>query len=156
MTNQNKNTVDIAEEQEKLFVRWREILNIAIAQLDNYINTFDQSNFFTFSDNEKKKKQLKKEYFTFMCIFKDSIKKCGDCNAELARMIIAADKQMDAKLTYKLSSVFDNYINVEKELYIYTAASEAELSKSRVSTSLLINSARRLNAALNDFIGKII
>ncbi len=147
--------LSLQQQLDVLVADWKVILQEALSKIDTYINSFEQSEFFSFSQSNEKQKQYKKEYFSFMCELTKSIEASGDCAARLAVIINEADMQEDEEMTFRSAKIFDLYMALEKELAEFTSTAENALNQNKASASTLLNSANVLKNTIFTFVQKL-
>ncbi len=124
-------------------------------KIEQYLNAFRQTDFFTLDNEDEKREYYKKQYtdFTQQII---SLTENAQSNAnEIVSLMLLADMAMDAELSVVLEALFTSFQTIEKELYIHTKSAEAELSKAPFSVTRLMSSAKRLLTSFTDFSNKI-
>ena len=131
-----------------LFQNIRSLLKQLLEQIDKYTLSFSQKDFFTFSDIEERSKLYKHEYYTFICEFNAIYASLGQRISEIATLMLEADRSMDEEKTVLFNSIFQKHLLLEKELSVFTSATEKELAKASASVSLLLDSANRLSISI--------
>lgn len=135
-------------DNRELFLNIRSLLKQLLEQIDKYTLSFRQKDFFTFSDIEERSKLYKREYYTFICEFNTVYASLGQQISKIAMLLLESDRNMDEEKTVLFNSIFEKHLLLEKELSVFTYATEKELAKASSSVSLLLDSANRLSISI--------
>lgn len=117
-----------------------------IKEFRSYMDTFEQKDFFSFSETEIKKKYYKDKYHTLTSKLVPLMTAMDKSISTIASLLIKADRAMDYEMISKLQSVFDFYSLLEKEIYEYTVVMEKEFQRERTSLSVLLDSSKRVTS----------
>ena len=140
--------------QENISSQTVELLKEIIVKTNYYIGGFEKKALFTFSNNQNDQKEYTERYFLFISEIASMISKLTDLNAELASLLIKADKEMDIELIVLCEKKFNAFLLFEKDLYTYTTSVENTLDTSNASAVFLINAAQKFKNAVNRLINE--
>lgn len=127
------------------------VANTIVRSADAFMKEFHKSDIFSFSDPNKKD-NYEKKYFLFISSISPMLSRLTTLNAELATLLINADKAMEAELTVLCEKKFNAFETFERALYEYTSDIESELSKSTASVVFILNTTQKFKEALNQLI----
>ena len=122
---------------------------------DDFINSFNQNDLFTFRSSSNSKRNLEEyleKYYLFFSKISPMISELSSLNAKLASLLIEADKSMHVELIIVCENKFNAYEKFEHELYEYIKSLEDAFANSSASASLIINLTQRLKNSLTALI----
>lgn len=119
-----------------------------ISRLDNYSSRFTLSDKLSFSISQSQLEKHFEEYLLFAASLFDTVREMSATNAELALLLIEADKAMEIELTLSLEARFNAFTEFESALYEYTSSVEGAYDNGSLSISILLNSAQKFKNAL--------
>ena len=127
-----------------------ELAKSIIKETDGYLSKFNIAASFSFSAPNVEK--IENDYMTFLLKISKNISLMTDLNAELASLIIAADKAAQIEPTLLLQTRFDAFCNFEKALYEFTSKTDDAISSGKISNSFIISSTQKFKLALETLI----
>ena len=125
------------------------LLDKLIESIDNYLNGFNQKEILSFSSSTSKEslKEYTENYFLFVSSIAPIISELTSLNAELASLLIKADKNMEIELIVTCEKKFNAFEEFERALYEYTSSVEKELLNSNANAAFLINATQKFKIA---------
>lgn len=117
-----------------------------IKDTDTYLSKFNISSSFSFSKTNLT--ELENNYMNFLMTLSPKISKLTSLNAELASLIIAADKAKKIETTLLLQKRFDAFCIFEKALYEYTSSIDQAFENGKISTSFIIASTQKFKISM--------
>ena len=118
----------------------------------NLIN--NRADFFTF--NDKNKKATSERLYSLFSVnasqTSNIMSNLANKNAELASLLIAADKAMDIELIAVCEKQFTAYEQLEKNYFNYITAIENENLNSNLTINFLVKTIKKLELELDNFI----
>lgn len=130
------------------------LANTILEATNNYINGFEQRDFLGFSGSKEKLKKYEEDFVAFLLKISPTLSELRNSNADLASLIIKADKLMEAELVVICEKQFLAFEELEKKLYEYTSTTEESLSNAKATASSLVNAAQKFKIALLKFISE--
>ena len=131
------------EKHRELFDNINALINKITERADKYSLTFEQKDFFTFSDAEERSKRYKREYLAFICDFNELYVQLSVHFDSVAQALLEADRDLDEQNIALFNSVFEKCLETEKELAAFTTTVEAETQKSNASVSVILNALKK-------------
>ena len=125
------------------------LLDKLIKSIDNYLNGFNQKEILSFSSSTSKEslKEYTENYFLFVSSIAPIISELTSLNAELASLLIKADKNMEIELIVTCEKKFNAFEEFERALYEYTSSVEKELLNPNANAAFLINATQKFKIA---------
>ncbi len=138
-------------ESNRLHERLKNATEQLKGRLKQYVNTFSQSDFFTFSGVEERKKQYISAYNSLSLDMPLLVAEIEQIFSELVGILIEADREADKELSEQLNGIFLAHSEFEERLAELVEISEKELSAPAPSPTALSNAAIRLLGTLERF-----
>ena len=128
--------------------------NKLIENIDNYLTGFKQKEILSFSSSTSKEllKKYTENYFFFVSSIAPIISELTSLNAELASLLIKADKNMEIELIVICEKKFNAFEIFEHALYEYTSSVEKELLNSKANATFLINATQKFKLSVGQLI----
>lgn len=142
-------------QQENISKKTVALANNIKGAADDFINSFNQNDMFTFRSSSNSKRNLEEyleKYYLFFSKISPMISELSSLNAKLASLLIEADKSMHVELIIVCENKFNAYEKFEHELYEYIKSLEDAFANSSASASLIINLTQRLKNSLTALI----
>ena len=126
----------------ELSVHIQEIISI----VNEYLNKFDQKDFFVFGDDKKRDRAYRNDYNAFISKFPVVTTSIDKAMSKLALLLVDADKEMDIEMIVLLSKKSEACMSLQGELSAYVCEGKAMIAKDGISPSALVSRARKLRA----------
>lgn len=141
--------IELTLTQERISSSTILLLDKLIKSIDNYLNGFNQKEILYFSSSTSKEslKEYTENYFLFVSSIAPIISELTSLNAELASLLIKADKNMVIELIVTCEKKFNAFEGFERALYEYTSSVEKELLNSNANAAFLINATQKFKIA---------
>ena len=133
-----------------------EDIKLNISELDikisEYMLTFKQEDFFTFSNCNERKDEYEKEYFSFILDIKNIMDELTKNALSISERLLDADRNGDVEKIEFYNKIFEGYLSFRNVISEYNTLAENELSKDVPSVSLLFTSTKKLKMACSMFL----
>lgn len=125
-----------------------------LSQADEYLSSFNSNELLSFSsaNNKTKIKKYEEKYFLFLSNIAPIISALTALNADLASLLIEADRSMEIELIVICEKRFNAFEKFEKALYNYTSSVENEIMNAKITANFLINASQKFKFAINELI----
>ena len=149
------NNLPLTEERQNLFKSILYVLKSLRKKADEYINTFDQKDFFVFSNEDTQKKHYQSKYCSFTVSIADDLLSLDRLMGNLSSLLLKSDHEMNIDEMILLNNVFDTYINFKKSSSDFFSQADKIFSSKRISISTLLDSAKKFKFDISSIAEKV-
>ena len=145
---------ELKSKQESISSQTAALTKKIIEATDKYISEFNKDEIFAFSSKKQHSEKYTEKYYLYLSGISKYISQLTALNAELASLLIQADKAMEIELILLCEKNFNAFEKFEHALYNYTFCVENELINSNASATFLINSAQTFKIAATNLMNE--
>ncbi|MBO7302933.1 MAG: hypothetical protein J6U68_01965 [Clostridia bacterium] len=123
-----------------------------VSHTDEFLSSFNKNELLSFSNTQSKTKEYEEKYFLFVSGISSLISALSSLNADLASLLIEADRCMEIELIVICEKRFNAFEAFEHALYDYTSSVENEIINSKITAQFLISATQKFKFAINELI----
>ena len=135
--------LSISEKRKSLYKDISCSLEELLSKTDNYINTFDKTDFFAFSNGSQKNKIYQKNYYSFSISIADTLVVLDRLMGDISSLLICADKEMNVDELVVLQNLFGEYLKFKEASSMYFSKTEKSFLSDSISLSELLDGAKK-------------
>ncbi len=142
-------TLSIKQQKQLLVSKLDAELEALLFELNNYINCFERTDFFTLSLSKERIKFYKSKYELLRVNIAAPTESAAKAMGKISTLLIEADRNMLDQTAIELKKIFGEYLSFENTLSMFFKASNSAFKESQLSVSQLSDSAKKLSFSIN-------
>ena len=139
----------IKTQQETLCRELANSLECLLSAFNNYLNSFEVKDFFTFSGADKRVDFYKSNYSKLREDISAPAEKATAIMGNISSLLIESDITGMADTTALLQNIFDKYITLEALLSAFIKETNAALKEEKLSITRMSDSAKKVCLAIS-------